>query len=488
MSEKQTETMEEKRRIRRANIVLEEIDRILDSMIDSIVNQKNEIDGNSIGDTTFDANATEKFISKINSKSLEINGDEKMLIAINKRYDDAINMLKKAMKEENKIYKEQFKNELDRVLANKSERYDTIAETYKEVVSRLEKGETQRDYFQDKADKKQAEIDINKEKYDSKIKNADIITIEIEKEKEELAQKEEVKRNYENLLKLNKEIEDIENKLKQPDLEEEKKEKLEEKLEEMKEKRKEAVERFSKEATNKDGKKYAKAEGKSDKEYIDELDSVMIDEAVLSAVNKFNNKLANMDPTKSKITLLGKDFKENGELDVSREVINDYKSAEELLNKIALQKRLWETKKKRDGFDERKIDAEREEFQNKADSYIDLSEKINDSVDERQYPVAVQKFDWRHPIKSIKSLFQKRKNNAIKTKMSSDFDINTTKKEALKYIEKNRKELENISATDKKKQKFHDGLEYNVSVSEEAIKKFWDSNDRENVETEDRDK
>ena len=72
--------------------------------------------------------------------------------------------------------------------------------------------------------------------------------------------------------------------------------------------------------------------------------------------------------------------------------------------------------------------------------------------------------------------------------MSSDFDINTTKKEALKYIEKNRKELENISATDKKKQKFHDGLEYNVSVSEEAIKKFWDSNDRENVETEDRDK
>ena len=269
---------------------------------------------------------------------------------------------------------------------------------------------------------------------------------------------------------------------------EEKKEKLEEKLEEMKEKRKEAVERFSKEATNKDGKKYTKAEGKSDKEYIDELDSVMIDEAVLSAVNKFNNKLANMDPTKSKITLLGKDFKENGELDVSREVISDYKSAEELLNKIALQKRLWETKKKRDGFDERKIDAEREKFQNKADSYIDLSEKINDSVDERQYPVAVQKFDWRHPIKSIKSLFQKRKNNAIKTKMSSDFDINTTKKEALKYIEKNRKELENISATDKKKQKFHDGLEYNVSVSEEAIKKFWDSNDRENVETEDRDK
>ena len=256
----------------------------------------------------------------------------------------------------------------------------------------------------------------------------------------------------------------------------------------MKEKRKEAVERFSKEATNKDGKKYTKAEGKSDKEYIDELDSVMIDEAVLSAVNKFNNKLANMDPTKSKITLLGKDFKENGELDVSREVISDYKSAEELLNKIALQKRLWETKKKRDGFDERKIDAEREKFQNKADSYIDLSEKINDSVDERQYPVAVQKFDWRHPIKSIKSLFQKRKNNAIKTKMSSDFDINTTKKEALKYIEKNRKELENISATDKKKQKFHDGLEYNVSVSEEAIKKFWDSNDRENVETEDRDK
>ena len=266
MSEKQTETMEEKRRIRRANIVLEEIDGILDSMIDSIVNQKNEIDGNSIGGTTFDANATKKFISKINSKSLEINGDEKMLIAINKRYDDAINMLKKAMKEENKIYKEQFKNELDRVLANKSERYDTIAETYKEVVSRLEKGETQKDYFQDKADKKQAEIDINKEKYDSKIKNADIITIEVEKEKEELAQKEEVKRNYENLLKLNKEIEDIENKLKQPDLEEEKKEKLEEKLEEMKEKRKEAVERFSKEATNKDGKKYTKAEGKSDKE------------------------------------------------------------------------------------------------------------------------------------------------------------------------------------------------------------------------------
>ena len=57
MSEKQTETMEEKRRIRRANIVLEEIDRILDSMIDSIVNQKNEIDGNSIGGTTFDANS-----------------------------------------------------------------------------------------------------------------------------------------------------------------------------------------------------------------------------------------------------------------------------------------------------------------------------------------------------------------------------------------------------------------------------------------------
>ena len=100
MSEKQTETMEEKRRIRRANIVLEEIDGILDSMIDSIVNPKNEIDGNSIGGTTFDANATKKFISKINSKSLEINGDEKMLIAINKRYDDAINMLKKAMKEE----------------------------------------------------------------------------------------------------------------------------------------------------------------------------------------------------------------------------------------------------------------------------------------------------------------------------------------------------------------------------------------------------
>lgn len=474
--EQSVEERVEERRIRRANMLLERMDQILEDMIDQIVLQKDEEDARTGRSSIVDGRATTNFINKINA--LHIDGDKDILVAINDKYDNAIKALKAAMKEEDAIYKAQFKNELDKIMQNKSERYDSIAETYKELSDRLDKGEMQRDYFQDKADKKQAEIDVKEGYYKNKIGNADEIAVTLEPEEKELAEKEEFKQKYEKLVKLNRDIEQVENDLKNPDLEEEDKEKLEHKLERLKEERQQAVEEFSTIAKDKDGKKYEKPEGKSDKDYIDEIDKNRVDEAVIVALQAFNGKISAMDSDKKKITELDKDLNEVGELDISKIPVTDHKSAKELLNKIALQKRLWRAKMERDGFDKAKLKREKQEFQDRADSY---DEEVASYDDEDRYPVVQEKFDWRHPIQSIKNLFQRRKNQNV---VNNDFDIEKTKKEALKYLEKNTGDLAKIKTTDRKnnKDKFLNNLRYNVSVSQEAINKFWDREETKNKE------
>lgn len=472
-NEKTVEERAEENRIRRANRVLAEIDQILENMIDEIIIQRDEeVASTGVAGTIVDGEATNRFKRKINA--LRINGDENILIAINDKYDKAISSLKNAMREEDISYKAQFKNELDKIMANKTERFDSIAETYKELSDRLERGEVQRDYYQDKADKKQAEIDVKEDFYKEKIGNADKIAVSLEPELEKIAEKDEVQKKYQRLLKLNADIERIENDLRDPDLEDEEKEKLETKLEKLKKERKEAVEEFSKTAKDKDGNKYEKEDGKSDKDYINELDASRIQEAIDNAVQVFNDKIGAMDPAKRKITLLDKNLNENGDMDISGLPVSDYKSANQLLDVLATQKKLWQAKMERDGFDKAKLKREKQELQERANSYDDEAIRYEDGDGNKyNYPIQDEKFSWRHPIRSIKAFFQRKKH---KKTINNEFDIVETKKEALKYLEKNKDDLAEINLADKKrdKDKFMNNLRHNVSVSEQAVNKFWD--------------
>ena len=54
---------------------------------------------------------------------------------------------------------------------NRQKNYDPIAETYKEFTDRLEKGKTQQEYFQEKADSKKAELENKEAEYSAQMGN-----------------------------------------------------------------------------------------------------------------------------------------------------------------------------------------------------------------------------------------------------------------------------------------------------------------------------
>lgn len=475
-----TMSYEEEQRIKDINKALRDLDQIIENAVTSI---RTEVIRNTGGAPIAETRATSEFKNIINT--IEIDGDEDLLKEINEKYDDYIKKINEAIEKGNPKFKAQFQNELRSITTNRSQNFDPIYETYQELSDRLDRGEVQRDYFQDKADRKQTEIDDKEEFYKEKIGNADRIANTLEPEAEKIAQKEEIKRQYEKLLKLNRDIEKVENDLRAPDLEDEEKAKLEEKLEELKEDRKEAVEEFSKTATDKDGKKYEKPEGKSDKDYITEIDSNRVDEAILMAVQGFNQKMTAMDPDKRKVMNLDTDLNEMGEFDIATLPVTDYKSAEKLLNSVASLKSLWKDKMKRDGFDKAKMQREQKEFQEKADFYDEgMAEYDEYSHDDgARYPVAQEKFDWKHPIQSIRSLFQRRKNQKT---VNNDFDIDETKKEVLKYLEKNKGNLAQVKASDRNsknktvRESFLNAIRFNVSKTTPTVKKSWDKQAQKN--------
>ena len=487
---KAKENNAEETRIRRVNKVLERLDKMIEDLVDDIVLQNDEESAVAGRDVVIDATATDAFIRKINS--LKINGDELTLVGINDRYNKAIKALKDAMKSDDPKYKKQFKNEFDRIIENKTNtKFDAIVETYKEISARLDRGEVQRDYFQDKADKKQAEIDIQDRKYDEKIGAVDEIIVSLEEPAKEINEKQQFKEQYEKLKSLSQDIEDIETELKDPDLDDEEKEEKEEELKKLQEKRKELLEEFENNATDKDGKKYKRQEGKSDKEYIEALDETKIDEAIQEAINKFNNKAKNIK--NAKFTILDRNLKEMGETDINTINITDSKQSEKLLSQLSIQKKLWKQRMVKDGYDKAKLMKEKAEFQNKADKYVNNVVKQTQNSERREsttndpesYPVP-DKFNWRHPFKSIKAMFQRKKaQKKVQKNVAKGYNVDKTKEQALKYLEENKSELQKINSKDKNKKRsnFKDELKYNVSVSEQAINEFWDKETKTNTNT-----
>lgn len=472
---RETMSYEEEQRIKDINKALKDLDQIIEN---AVTNIRAEFIRNTGGTRITETRVTSEFKNIINT--IEIDGDEDLLAAINEKYDNYINTIKEAIEKGNPKYKDRFEDELFNITRNKAKEFDPINETYQELSDRLDRGEVQREYFQDKADRKQVEIEDKEEFYKEKIGNADRIVNALEPEAEKIAQKEAIKRQYNKLLKLNRDIEEVEKDLKAPDLEDEEKAKLEEKLEKLKEDRKQAVEEFSKTATDKEGKKYEKPEGKSDKDYITEIDPNRVNEAISNAVQGFNQKMSTMNPSKAQITLLDIDLQEDSILDMTTQRVTDRESAEELLDMISSQKSLWQEKMKIDGFDKAKLKREQEEFQEKADLY---DEEIARYDDEDRYPVVQEKFDWKHPIQSIRSFFQRRKSQKT---INEDFDIDATKKEALKYLEKNKSKLQEIKSSDRKsknkttRENFFNDLRVNVSYVKPTVKKSWDKQAQKN--------
>lgn len=205
---RETMSYKEEQRIKIINEKLKILDEIIEEAVTKIAIQ---FDTNTTGRPITEATATNRFRTIINS--IEIDGDEDLLATINEKYDNYINTIKEAIEEGEPKYKAQFRTELGNITDNKSQNFDPIKETYQELSDRLDRGEVQRDYFQDKADRKQAEIDDKEEFYKEKIGNADRIVNTLEPEAEKIAQKEAIKRQYNKLLQLNRDIEKVENDL-----------------------------------------------------------------------------------------------------------------------------------------------------------------------------------------------------------------------------------------------------------------------------------
>lgn len=476
----------EKKRYERAIMQLERLDKILEDMIDQIAIQKDVEDERTGGATIIDADVTRNFTNIVNA--IRTDGNEELLMKINTKYERAIEALKDAIENDEDKYKNQFKYELDKIIKNKDEKYEPIAETYRELSGRLERGEVQRDYFQDMADKKQVELDVNEEYYKEKMGNGEELAYILKPEREKIAQKEEIQQKYQELVKLNKRIEKIEEDLNNPDLEEDDKKELEKNLESLKEEREQAVKEFEKTARDKDGNKYVKAEGKSDKDYINELDKDKIQEAIDEAYASFKNKLNGIDPDKRKITILDQNLQERGEVDLGAIIANGSdKDAIRILDEIEIQKKLWKAKMKSQGFDKTKLQKEKQEYQEKANSYSGTNE-IYDTNEEYNYPVESKKFDWRHPILSIKRMFKRRNQDETTKTKDENFNLKATKKEALRYLENNKERLAKVNPNDKKRnrEKYLNNLNYNVSLTEKEINDFWNKESSKDIDEEER--
>ena len=365
---------------------------------------------------------------------------------------------------------------------NRQKNYDPIAETYKEFTDRLEKGKTQQEYFQEKADSKKAELENKEAEYSAQMGNLEGLTAKLDSKEfstEELEKKEEFLKQYQELKNLNDQIEKIEQDLNDPDIDDDKKNELTTELEQLKEKRKEAVEKFAQEATNKDGKKYEKEADESDKDYINGLDEVEIKEAVKVALDEFKQKLAAIPDNEATITMLDRDFK-GSSINMKNMPITSNDDIKALKKELKKQKKLWKAKKVKDGFDKAELRSEMNKYQDKADSYTTTSKAsantVTKSSNEVPLPVPEEKISWKHPIKKLQRWWQRRKadKEVQQEQVDDNFDITETKKEALKYLESNKKELNKVDINKKKSQKYRDSIRYNVSRTEAEINDFWD--------------
>ena len=365
---------------------------------------------------------------------------------------------------------------------NRQKNYDPIAETYKEFTDRLEKGKTQQEYFQEKADSKKAELENKEAEYSAQMGNLEGLTAKLDSKEfstEELEKKEEFLKQYQELKNLNDQIEKIEQDLNDPDIDDDKKNELTTELEQLKEKRKEAVEKFAQEATNKDGKKYEKEADESDKDYINGLDEVEIKEAVKVALDEFKQKLAAIPDNEATFTKLNKYFQGISE-NIKNRSIDSNDDIKALKKELKQQKILWESKKEIDGFDKAELRSEMNKYQDKADSYTTTSKAsantVTKSSNEVPLPVPEEKISWKHPIKKLQRWWQRRKadKEVQQEQVDDNFDITETKKEALKYLESNKKELNKVDINKKKSQKYRDSIKYNVSLTEAEINDFWD--------------
>ena len=365
---------------------------------------------------------------------------------------------------------------------NRQKNYDPIAETYKEFTDRLEKGKTQQEYFQGKADSKKVELENKEAEYSAQMGNLEGLTAKLDSKEfstEELEKKEEFLKQYQELKNLNDQIEKIEQDLNDPDIDDDKKNELTTELEQLKEKRKEAVEKFAQEATNKDGKKYEREADESDKDYINGLDEVEIKEAVKVALDEFKQKLAAIPDNEATITMLDRDFK-GCSINMKNMPITSNDDIKALKKELKKQKKLWEAKKVKDGFDKAELRSEMNKYQDKADSYTTINKAsantVTKSSNEAPLPVPEEKISWKHPIKKLQRWWQRRKadKEVQQEQVDDNFDITETKKEALKYLESNKKELNKVDINKKKSQKYRDSIRYNVSLTETEINDFWD--------------
>lgn len=365
---------------------------------------------------------------------------------------------------------------------NRQKNYDPIAETYKEFTDRLEKGKTQQEYFQGKADSKKVELENKEAEYSAQMGNLEGLTAKLDSKEfstEELEKKEEFLKQYQELKNLNDQIEKIEQDLNDPDIDDDKKNELTTELEQLKEKRKEAVEKFAQEATNKDGKKYEREADESDKDYINGLDEVEIKEAVKVALDEFKQKLAAIPDNEATITMLDRDFK-GSSINMKNMPITSNDDIKALKKELKKQKKLWEAKKVKDGFDKAELRSEMNKYQDKADSYTTINKAsantVTKSSNEAPLPVPEEKISWKHPIKKLQRWWQRRKadKEVQQEQVDDNFDITETKKEALKYLESNKKELNKVDINKKKSQKYRDSIRYNVSLTETEINDFWD--------------
>lgn len=471
-------------KMQKALDLLEQLDRKASQLAMKIEEEKDILDGiTGVEDpnATLDTKVVTDYINTINA--VKIGDKEEILIKINSEYDKAIKILKDAIENSDPLYEKQFEQELDRLEANKSTRFDPIAETYKEIAGRLERGEIQRDYFQSKADEKQAEIDLKDKHYKEKYGNIDNIIAVTKKPYEKMQEKVEIQRLYNELKKINEDIRLKEEKLAtDTSLSDEEVDELKEKIEELKEKRKEKVEEFAKFATDKDGKPYKKAADKSDKDYINELDENKIQEAIDATIVEFKSELNKLSLEDRKMTLLDKDMRENGEIDLNNMQFNTHKDVEAALAMLKMQKNLWKQKALDEGYDKKKLNRERNDYQEKADSYDEIDYDNGEYLPAANYGTTFKdRFNFNRQkhgaIKSFfKSIFGKA---ATEEEMQQSYGdsymgVEDAKKEALKYLTKNRSKLNEINVKDRKKKEFKNKLNYNVRLTQSEVEKFWD--------------
>lgn len=474
----------EDRKIAKVNSFLADLDKQLETMIMNIEKEKDIADART-GSTgaTIDTRAVSEFVDTINA--IHIDGDDKVLAAISGKYDKAIELLNTEInKENNQQYKAQMEKELNRLQDNKSVRFDPIAETYKELVSRLEKGEVQQDYYQNKADEKAAEIKTKEYEYKFKNGNIDLVLAKLQEPISKLKAKTEIKEKYEELKKINADIEKIEGELKATGLSEEDKKKKEEELKSLTEKRKALVNEFEKTATDKDGNKYKRADGKTDKEYIESLDESKIEEAINEMAKGVKDTISNMPMQDRRITILGKDMKEKGRaIDLANQPdLDTVEGIDKFVELLKQQKALWNDKVKENGYDKVKLQQEFENYSKQAQgqpieqSSIALADTKTSFGDRFNYNRKQNGI-----IKSFfKSLFNKKETeSAMRQEYARNYEElskEETKKHALEYLEKNRNSLNKLDERSKKSdaKAYRDSMRYNVNVTQAEINKFWD--------------